>query len=125
MGSPGRRALRSALLAFLAAAGSACVFLDTYDIGDACTSSLDCDEDIFCVLLDEAEPEGRQVCAPAVSLPETACTQALDCRVRGFPVDALCVEGACACIGETFLCAGGLQVDPHRCICVTAAALAG
>lgn len=101
---------------------STCV-LPGIGIGRECTTTSDCSSPNVCVLLDETDPASDAVCLPMLELPSPQdCFADEDCPVAGWPVDATCADGRCACSGAKFDATScpGLDdvIGVHSCRCV-------
>jgi hypothetical protein len=88
-----------ASVAVVLVAWAACVFPDGPVYGEACTSSTTCPQGTVCQALDPAKPGGEARCLPMPKLDAVPvhCTEALDCSKAGYPIDASCLSGSCAC----------------------------
>ena len=108
-------------LAFIALLSARCLCTEHGSLGRACQGSASCTDGLVCVLLDEANGGGERVCVPMKGIDEPlACAEATECVTAGYPVDATCVDGQCACVGDAFACASDSVIDAATCRCVFA-----
>jgi hypothetical protein len=73
-------------------------------VGNRCSSSGDCVDSTssfqtpsVCVPVDPADGAGELICAPAVGLARTTCSNSDECLAAGFAIEVRCSDGVCKC----------------------------
>ncbi|MBM4281635.1 MAG: hypothetical protein FJ137_13050 [Deltaproteobacteria bacterium] len=93
--------------------------------GEPCLSTVECQSDLECVVV-SLDTGPASTCLPRLARREPAqCVDECSALDSPWPVEAACVDGACACDVDAFGCeavSGTLDpklflVDPATCLC--------
>src|SRR5690606_4514991 len=97
--------------------GAGCVF-NTLE-GKPCRGTPECTDSV-CVPLDPLDvKEGVEaICVPHTALSSLACVDADECFDAGWPLEAVCEDGACTCSSVPDTCPDDLHLDANSCDCV-------